>query len=106
MNSQAGLLFFMSVFWGFFPLFTAIFIFPQERVMLAKERSVEMYKLSAYFLGRTSSDLPSDLLLPIVFLVIVYFMVGLKLSFAAFSLTLLTLFLSIVAAQVKRAFST
>ncbi|KAE8100447.1 hypothetical protein FH972_018344 [Carpinus fangiana] len=97
--TQAGLLFFMSVFWGFFPLFTAIFIFPQERVMLAKERSVEMYKLSAYFLGRTSSDLPSDLLLPIVFLVIVYFMVGLKLSFAAFSLTLLTLFLSIVAAQ-------
>ncbi|XP_059454070.1 ABC transporter G family member 22-like [Corylus avellana] len=99
LQDQAGLLFFMSVFWGFFPLFTAIFIFPQERVMLAKERSVGMYKLSAYLLGRTSSDLPSDLLLPIVFLVIVYFMVGLKLSFAAFSLTLLTIFLSIVAAQ-------
>lgn len=101
MDAQAGLLFFMSVFWGFFPLFTAIFTFPQERVMLAKERSVGMYKLSAYFLGRTTTDLPLDLLLPIVFLVIVYFMVGLKHSFAAFFLTMLTLFLSIVAAQVR-----
>ncbi|KAJ7965410.1 ABC transporter-like [Quillaja saponaria] len=81
LQDQAGLLFFMSVFWGFFPLFTAIFTFPQERAMLAKERSIGMYKLSAYFLARNTSDLPLDLLLLIVFLVIVYFMVGLKLSF-------------------------
>ncbi|KAG2665662.1 hypothetical protein I3760_15G018700 [Carya illinoinensis] len=67
--------------------------------MLTKERSVGMYKLSAYFLGRTTSDLPLDLVLPIVFLLIVYFMVGLKLSFASFSLTMLTVFLSVVAAQ-------
>ncbi|KAF5467780.1 hypothetical protein F2P56_011998 [Juglans regia] len=99
LQDQAGLLFFVSVFWGFFPLFNAIFTFPQERAMLAKERSVGMYKLSAYFLGRTTSDLPLDLLLPIVFLLIVYFMVGLKLSFASFSLTMLTVFLSVVAAQ-------
>ncbi|XP_040995895.1 ABC transporter G family member 22-like isoform X1 [Juglans microcarpa x Juglans regia] len=99
LQDQAGLLFFVSVFWGFFPLFNAIFTFPQERAMLAKERSVGMYKLSAYFLGRTTSDLPLDLLLPIVFLLIVYFMVGLKLNFASFSLTMLTVFLSVVAAQ-------
>ncbi|KAL5843803.1 hypothetical protein ACOSQ4_009761 [Xanthoceras sorbifolium] len=99
LHDQAGLLFFISVFWGFFPLFTAIFTFPQERAMLAKERSVDMYKLSAYFVARNTSDLPLDLILPIAFLVIIYLMVGLRPTFTAFSLTLLTIFLSIVAAQ-------
>ncbi|XP_010244004.1 PREDICTED: ABC transporter G family member 22-like isoform X2 [Nelumbo nucifera] len=99
LQDQAGLLFFISVFWGFFPVFTAIFTFPQERAMLAKERAVGMYKLSAYFIARNASDLPLDLILPIVFLVIVYFMVGLKQTFSAFSLSMLTLFLTIVSAQ-------
>ena len=97
---QAGLLFFISVFWGFLPLFTAIFTFPQERAMLVKERSVDMYRLSAYFVARNTSDLPLDLILPILFMLIVYFMAGLKPSFAAFSLTMLTVFLSILASQV------
>ncbi|KAM7507869.1 hypothetical protein LguiA_018322 [Lonicera macranthoides] len=98
-HDQARLLFFISVFWAFFPLFTAIFTFPQERAMLVKERSVDMYKLSAYLVARNTSDLPLDLILPIFFLLIVYFMVGLKYSFLAFSFTLLTIFLSIVASQ-------
>ncbi|KAK9944032.1 hypothetical protein M0R45_009616 [Rubus argutus] len=84
---------------GLFPLFTAIFTFPQERAMLAKERAVEMYKLSSYFLARNTSDLPLDLLLPIVFLVIVYMMVGLKLTFACIFSNNAYNFLSIVAAQ-------
>ncbi|XP_042479099.1 ABC transporter G family member 22-like isoform X2 [Macadamia integrifolia] len=99
LQDQAGLLFFVSVFWGFFPVFTAIFTFPQERAMLAKERAVDMYKLSAYFVARCTSDLPLDLILPVLFLVIVYFMVGLRPSVSAFSLSMLTIFLSIVAAQ-------
>ncbi|GAB4845774.1 ABC transporter G member 22 [Ancistrocladus abbreviatus] len=78
---------------------SAIFTFLQERAMLAKEQWADMYKLSAYFAARNISDLPLDLLLLTVFMLIVYFMVGLKLSFAAFSLTLLTVSLSIVAAQ-------
>ncbi|KAG6524715.1 hypothetical protein ZIOFF_014653 [Zingiber officinale] len=99
LQDQAGLLFFIAVFWGFFPVFTAIFTFPQERAMLKKERSVNMYRLSAYFIARTTSDLPLDLFLPIIFLVIVYFMAGLRQSIGAFTLTMLTVFLSIIAAQ-------
>lgn len=99
---QAGLLFFIAVFWGFFPVFTAIFTFPQERAMLKKERSVDMYRLSAYFMARTTSDLPLDLFLPIIFLLIVYFMAGLRQSVGAFFLTMLIVFLSIIAAQVCR----
>uniref|UniRef100_A0A6N2MTT3 sucrose-phosphate phosphatase n=1 Tax=Salix viminalis TaxID=40686 RepID=A0A6N2MTT3_SALVM len=99
LQDQAGLLFFIAVFWGFFPVFTAIFTFPQERAMLSKERAADMYRLSAYFLARTTSDLPLDLILPVLFLLVVYFMAGLRMSAASFFLTMLTVFLSIVAAQ-------
>lgn len=97
---QAGLLFFIAVFWGFFPVFTAIFTFPQERAMLSKERAADMYQLSAYFVARTTSDLPLDLFLPVLFILVVYFMAGLKHDAASFFLTMLTVFLCIVAAQV------
>ncbi|KAL5217469.1 hypothetical protein ABZP36_018153 [Zizania latifolia] len=99
LQDQAGLLFFIAVFWGFFPVFTAIFTFPQERAMLNKERAVDMYKLSAYFLARTTSDLPLDLFLPVIFMVIVYFMANLKATAARFFFSMLTVFLSIIAAQ-------
>ncbi|WCJ43407.1 ABC-2 type transporter family protein [Euphorbia peplus] len=99
LEDQARLLFFISVFWCFFPLFTAIFTFPQEREMLGKERAVGMYRLTAYFAARNVSDLPLDLLMPTLFLPIVYFMAALKMSFQAFSLTMLTVFLSTIASQ-------
>ncbi|XP_061372105.1 ABC transporter G family member 22 isoform X3 [Gastrolobium bilobum] len=98
-QDQAGLLFFIAVFWGFFPVFTAIFTFPQERAMLTKERATDMYRLSAYFVARTTSDLPLDLVLPVLFLLVVYFMAGLRLSAGPFFLSILTVFLCIVAAQ-------
>lgn len=100
LQDQAGLLFFIAVFWGFFPVFTSIFTFPQERAMLSKERAADMYRLSAYFVARTTSDLPLDLILPVLFLLVVYFMAGLRLSAGPFFLTMLTVFLCIVAAQV------
>lgn len=99
LQDQAGLLFFIAVFWGFFPVFTAIFTFPQERAVLSKERAADMYRLSAYFVARTTSDLPLDLLLPVLFLLVVYFMAGLRLSAGPFFLSMLTVFLCIVAAQ-------
>uniref|UniRef100_A0A2N9FP11 ABC transporter domain-containing protein n=1 Tax=Fagus sylvatica TaxID=28930 RepID=A0A2N9FP11_FAGSY len=99
LQDQAGLLFFIAVFWGFFPVFTSIFTFPQERAMLNKERAADMYRLSAYFVARTTSDLPLDLILPVLFLLVVYFMAGLRLSAGPFFLSMLIVFLCIVAAQ-------
>ncbi|XP_043692959.1 ABC transporter G family member 22-like [Telopea speciosissima] len=99
LQDQSGLLFFIAVFWGFFPVFTAIFTFPQERAMINKERAVDMYRLSAYFIARTTTDLPLDLFLPLAFLLVVYFMAGLRLSVGPFFLSMLTVFLCIIAAQ-------
>jgi hypothetical protein len=100
LSDQAGLVFFIAIFWGMFPLFTAIFTFPLERAMLAKERASDLYRLSAYFMARTLGDLPLDLVMPSLFLLIVYFMTNLHLSAAAFFFTTLTVFLDVVTSQV------
>ncbi|KAF6163168.1 hypothetical protein GIB67_025032 [Kingdonia uniflora] len=99
LQDQVGLLFFMSGFWGFFPLFEAIFTFPQERMMLTKERSSGMYRLSSYFMARIVGDLPMELVLPTIFVTIAYWMGGLKPTAANFLETLFVLLLSVMVAQ-------
>lgn len=79
-----GLVFFMQIFMAFSALFNALFTFPTEFQMLVKERQSGMYKLSAYYLARTASDLPMDCLLPSLFVFILYFMAGLRLTAGAF----------------------
>lgn len=46
-------------------------------MMLIKERSSGMYKLSSYFIARTVGDLPMELVLPTIFITITYWMGGL-----------------------------
>lgn len=96
---QIALLFFFSVFWGFFPLYNAVFTFPQERAMLIKEQSSGMYRLSSYFLARMAGDLPMELALPTAFVVIIYWMGGLKPDPASFILSLLVVLLSVLVSQ-------
>ncbi|KAJ0715092.1 putative ABC-2 type transporter [Helianthus annuus] len=69
----------------------------QESAMLNKGRATDMYRLSAYFMARTTTDLPLDLFLPLLFLLVVYYMAGLRLTADSFFLTIF--FLCIVAAQ-------
>ncbi|KAI4370738.1 hypothetical protein MLD38_019053 [Melastoma candidum] len=99
LQDKIGLLFFYSAFWGFFPMFNAIFTFPQERSMLDKERSSGMYRLSSYFLARIVGDLPMELILPTIFLTITYWMSGMHPDLVTFLRTLLTLLYSVLVAQ-------
>ncbi|XP_059282826.1 ABC transporter G family member 9-like [Lycium ferocissimum] len=98
-EDQIGLLFFYSSFWGFYPLFQAIFTFPQERMMLEKERSSGMYRLSSYFMSRTVGDLPMELVLPTIFVIITYWTTGLKPFATNFFSTLFTLLYGVLVAQ-------
>lgn len=98
-QDQEGLLFFIGVFWGYFPLFTAIFTFPMERPILTKERATDMYRLSAYFMARTLSDLPIELGLAVTFVIILYFMTNLRHSFLSYLYTTLAVCLDVVASQ-------
>ncbi|GMJ10204.1 ATP-binding cassette G9 [Hibiscus trionum] len=99
LQDQIGFLFFISGFWGLFPLYQAIFTFPQERLMLEKERSSGMYRLSSYFMSRIASDLPMELILPTVFITISYWMAGLKPTAGNFLHTLFALLLCVLVSQ-------
>lgn len=96
---QAGLLFFVSTFWGFFPIFSSIFTFPTERQMLAKERASGMYRLTAYFFARTVGDLPLELVLPTLSITMIYWMSGLKATAGAFFCTLATVLFNVLVSQ-------
>ncbi|CAJ1978586.1 unnamed protein product [Sphenostylis stenocarpa] len=99
LQDQIGILFFLTSFWGSMPLYQAIFTFPQELMMLEKERSSGMYKLSSYFMSRMVGDLPMELVLPTIFVTIVYWMTGLKSNVVHFLYTLLTILLDVLVSQ-------
>ncbi|XP_010540713.1 PREDICTED: ABC transporter G family member 14 [Tarenaya hassleriana] len=98
-QDRVALLFFFSVFWGFYPLYNAVFTFPQEKRMLIKERSSGMYRLSSYFMARNIGDLPLELALPTAFVFIIYWMGGLKPDPTTFILSLLVVLYNVLVAQ-------
>lgn len=95
----SGLLFFESLFMSFQAMFGALFVFPNEMRMVMKERSSGMYRLSAYYLARTLSDLPMDCFYPSLFVIITYFMGALRLEAWAFFANWATVILSLLVAQ-------
>merc|ERR1712176_618484 len=89
-----AVLFFMVTFLSFNILFSSIFTFPQEKTMLLKEREAGTYPISAFFFGRTLSDLPLDTAIHISVSTIIYLMVGLKPTVDAFLLTMVVVLLT------------
>lgn len=51
---------------------------PPERAVLNKERATGTYRLSAYFLGKILAETPLELVLPIMFACITYWMVRVR----------------------------
>ncbi|CAM8882093.1 unnamed protein product [Rhodiola kirilowii] len=98
-QDQVGLLFFFSIFWGFFPLFNAIFAFPSEQLMLRKESASGMYRLSSYYFARTACDMPMELVLPTAYVTVTYWMGGLKPSLITYLLTLAILLFNVLVSQ-------
>mmetsp|Transcript_8214 Transcript_8214/g.14078 ORF Transcript_8214/g.14078 Transcript_8214/m.14078 type:complete len:703 (-) Transcript_8214:560-2668(-) len=98
-SDLAGLLFFQILFMSFSSMFQAIFTFPADFQMLVKERQSGMYRLSAYYVARSMSDIPMDCLVPTLFSVIIYFMSGLRLSPGAFFSNWTGMLLTMLTAQ-------
>jgi hypothetical protein len=67
--------------------------------MVVKERQSGMYRLSAYYISRSLSDLPMDCLLPTILAWIIYWMSGLRLTPGAFFANWWTVLLSVLIAQ-------
>lgn len=78
LDDRMSFLFFASTYWTFDGMFSAIFAFPMERNIIFKERASGSYQISAYFLSRTLSSLPSQLAMPVVFWIIAYWMANIN----------------------------
>ncbi|KAH0469408.1 hypothetical protein IEQ34_000966 [Dendrobium chrysotoxum] len=98
-QDRLGLLFFISIFWGVFASFNAVFTFPQEQVIVNKERASGMYSLSSYFMARMAGDLPMELILPTIFVLIIYWMASLRPELGAFLLTMVVILGYVLVAQ-------
>eukprot|EP00171_Calliarthron_tuberculosum_P011897 IDg11897t1 len=83
---QAGLAILFPVFWAFFSVFTALYTFPSERAVLNKDRASGSYRLSAYYIAKTTVEIPAEMLYPLVFCVVVYYAINLNPSFLSFFL--------------------
>ncbi|XP_012938369.1 ABC transporter G family member 21 [Aplysia californica] len=95
---RMGVLFFISIHWGFTPLFDAVSSFPMERMVIHKERASGWYRLSAYYLAKMTSELPLTLLQPSLFLAVAYWCVGLH-GVGPFFMSLLVIMVNALAGQ-------
>ncbi|MCL7039974.1 hypothetical protein MKW94_019970 [Papaver nudicaule] len=98
-EDQIGFMFFSNMYWSLIPMYNAILTFPQERMMLTKERSSRMYRLSSYFIARNVADLPMELALPTLFVTITYWMAGFKPTAGSFLTTLLVTLYNVLVSQ-------
>jgi ABC-type multidrug transport system ATPase subunit len=83
-RDRLGALFFFNLFWSYITMFWTLFAFPSERAVLNKDRASGAYRLSAYYTAKTLVEMPADCIYPLIFCVIVYWVVGFNHSVWAF----------------------
>jgi ABC-type multidrug transport system ATPase subunit len=91
--------FFTMTFWVFDAMFTAYMAFPLERSIIFKERSSGAYRLSAYFMAKTTSEAPARLMLPAIYMLFSYWMSGVNNNFGIFISSTLCTLLSVLAGE-------
>jgi len=73
-----GAIFFVLINQSISGIFGVMQTFPLELPMFQREHKAQMYSPSAFFLARSISDIPFQLLLPTIFVSIVYYFIGLN----------------------------
>jgi ABC-type multidrug transport system ATPase subunit len=83
-SNKSAYYFFSMTFWIFDSMFNALSAFPSERTIILKERASASYHLSAYFIAKTTSEAPTRLCLPLIYMTISFWMAGVNPSFTVF----------------------
>mmetsp|Transcript_36183 Transcript_36183/g.87541 ORF Transcript_36183/g.87541 Transcript_36183/m.87541 type:complete len:716 (-) Transcript_36183:248-2395(-) len=91
--------FFAMTYWVFDAMFNAMMAFPMERTVILKERSSGAYHLSAYFMAKTTSEMPMRMALPAIYMTISFWMAGISPKISLFLLTTLISLLSVIAGE-------
>merc|ERR1712232_1006703 len=91
--------FLVMLTWIMMSMGNAVFTFPQDRVVIQKERATASYHLSAYFLAMTVADLPVTLIMPALYMLISYWMVAWSFGFVTFVLVTLIAMVGVMNGQ-------
>ncbi len=98
-QDETGILFFICIFSAFGAMFGALNSFPTERGVVNRERASKMYHLLPYYMARFVCDIPLRVGQGVLFGCIVYWIVGLNPSAAAFFTFVAVLIVEGLAAQ-------
>jgi len=96
---RSSYFFFTMTFWVFDAMFQSFLTFPTERAVVLKERASGSYQLSAYFMGKTTSEMPARLVLPMIYMVISFWMASISTKFSMFLATTFVSLLSVMAGE-------
>jgi len=83
-QAKIGGMFFFSVNQCMMSLMGVTSVFPLERPLFLRETQNGYYRVSTYYLSKTFSDLPFQIIFPVIFCTIVYWMMDLRPSATVF----------------------
>ena len=81
---MAGAIYFMTVVQVFLNFQPTVIVFQGEKPVYVRERDSGMYDIWVYTTTKLIAEIPIMLVVPIVFLVLIYFAIGLTNSFTQF----------------------
>ncbi|XP_071445742.1 protein scarlet isoform X2 [Hetaerina americana] len=84
----------------FAPMYSVLSVFPQEMPLFNREYRAGLYNTQAYYLSKMIAMLPGLIVEPFLFVLICYWMIGLRPSVYAF---LMTIFISVLTMNVSAA---
>lgn len=96
---RSSFIFFLMTFWPLQTLMSGLLSFPFERAVIEKERASGSYRLSAYFMAKSLAEAPLKLILPVLFLIISYWMANINPNFGIFLAILVFQLISILVAE-------
>ena len=71
-----GSIFFLGVSQFMMSMMGILLTFPAEREVFLRETGSNMYSVSSYFFGRSSTEIPFLTLMPFTFCAIIYWIIG------------------------------
>jgi len=97
--TRDSLFFFMMIAQSNGIVVNSVAVFQRERTLLRRERAKKMYGVASYFIAKTVSDMSTNVMLPMVYLIIAYWICGYRPEFVAFLKFLLAFYLTLSTAQ-------
>ena len=97
-QDRTGILFFVCINQSFGGIFNTINTFVVEKAIVMRERQAKSYYLSSYYITKVLTAMPIDIITPLLFACIIYWIVGLNPDpFAFFMFCIITIAVSLAA---------